>query len=82
MTEKPNYDNASTFYRNPVKMSVKPDKTEVWACIDDIVEGQLLQNSHQGAKAKYVKAIIDFWPAKGSWKDRVPMMFHVEIQYA
>jgi hypothetical protein len=29
-----------------------------------------------------VKSIIDFWPAKGSWKDKPPMMFHVEVQYA
>ena len=82
MTDRPNYDNASTFYKTPVKMSVKKDKTEIWACTEDIVEGQLLQNPQQGTKAKYVKSIIDFWPAKGIWKDVAPMMFHVEVQHS
>jgi len=82
MTEKPDYTRAITFYQNPVKMSEKPDKTEIWACAQDIVEGQMLEPVQNGIKAKYVKKIIDIWPAKGTWKDDPPMMFHVEVQHA
>lgn len=81
MTERPDYTKANTFYQNPVKMSVRADKTELWACASDIVEGQMLAPISQGNKAVYVKRILDFWPAKGQWKERPPMVFHVEVTF-
>lgn len=81
MTQRPDYTKANTFYQNPVKMSTRPDKTELWACINDIAEGQMLAPVSHGEKAVYVKRIIDVWPAKGQWHSEPPFVYHVEVTH-